>query len=110
MKRSEIKALIKEVLEDNKSLTGNSKIISKEFGGIDDREFLKIVWKLPIDELGQLYLSSLEDLKFLNKNSKRMMGLFNKKDASLVKSRINFIKDIIKYKKKDPDFIPEPFK
>lgn len=101
---------VEEVLEDNKSLTGNSKIISKEFGGIDDREFLKIVWKLTIDELDQLVLSSLADLKFLNKNSRGIFGVFNRRDANIVKGRINWVKQIIKSKKKNPDFIPEPFK
>ena len=108
MKKSELKQLIKE--EIHKVLNEDAKVISKEFGGTNDSEFLKIAWKMSIDNLEKLLLTSIEDLKFLKKNSKGTLGLFNRKDAQWVTSRIKFIKQIILSKKKNPDFIPVHYK
>lgn len=63
-----------------------------------------------IEELEVLLSKSEDDLKWLKANSKGTLGLFNKKDAQWVKNRISFIKDLIKRKKKDPDFIPDNYK
>jgi hypothetical protein len=104
MKKQELKQIIKE--EIHKVLNEDAKVISKEFGGTNDSEFLKIAWKMSIDNLEKLLLTSIEDLKFLKKNSKGTLGLFNRKDAQWVTSRIKFIKQIILSKKKNPDFIP----
>jgi hypothetical protein len=108
MKKFELKQLIKE--EITKVLNEGAKVISKEFGGTNDSEFLKIAWKMSIDNLEKLLLTSIEDLKFLKKNSKGTLGLFNRKDAQWVTSRIKFIKQIILSKKKNPDFIPDHHK
>jgi hypothetical protein len=108
MKKSELQQIIKE--EIHKVLNEDAKVISKEFGGTNDSEFLKIAWKMSIDNLEKLLLTSIEDLKFLKKNSKGTLGLFNKKDAQWVTGRIKFIKQIILNKKKNPDFIPDHYK
>jgi hypothetical protein len=108
MKKSELQQIIKE--EISKILNEDAKVISKEFGGYNDSEFLKIAWKMSIDDLEKLLLTSIEDLKWLKKNSKGTLGLFNKKDAQWVNSRIKFIKQIINSKKKNPNFIPDHHK
>ena len=108
MKKSELTQIIRE--EIFKVLNEDAKVISKEFGGTNDSEFLKIVWKMPINDLEKLLLTSIEDLKWLKKNSKGTSGLFNKKDAQWVTNRIKYIKQIISSKKKNPDFIPDHHK
>lgn len=108
MKRSELRQIIRE--EISKVLNEDAKVISKEFGGINDSEFLKIAWKMSIDDLEKLLQTSIEDLKWLKKNSKGTLGLFNRKDAQWVTNRIKFIKQIISSKKKTPDFIPDYYK
>ena len=65
---------------------------------------------MSIDDLEKLLLTSIEDLKWLKKNFKGTLGLFNRKDAQWVTSRIKFIKQIIASKKKNPDFIPDHHK
>lgn len=108
MKKSELKQIIKE--EIDKVLNEDAKVISKEFGGTNDSEFLKIAWKMSIDDLQKLLQTSIEDLKWLKKNSKGTLGLFNRKDAQWVTNRIKLIKQIINIKKKNPEFIPSHYK
>jgi hypothetical protein len=106
--KSELKQLIKE--EINKILSEDAKIISKEFGGYNDSEFLKKTWKMSLEELESLLTISIDELKWLKKNSKGTLGLFNRKDAQWVASRIKFLKQIISSKKKNPNFIPDHHK
>lgn len=65
---------------------------------------------MSIDDLQKLLQISIEDLKWLKKNSKGILNLFNKKDAQWVTNRIKFIKQIISSKNKNPDFIPNHYK
>jgi hypothetical protein len=104
--KEELVTIIKEVI--NESYT--SKVISKEFGGTDDSQFLKIAWKLSLDELQDLLATSISDLKWLKAHSKGILNSFNRKDALWVAGRIKFIQQIITSKKKNPNFIPDIYK
>lgn len=81
--------------------------LSPSMGGYDDKEFLKIAFSMSLDELNTLLDKSKNDLKWLNANSRGILGTFNRKDAQWVKTRMTLIKDVIKNKKKDPEFIPD---
>lgn len=106
MKKSELRQIIKE--EIKKSLQeSTAKILEPEFGSDNDSEFLKVVWYLPIEELELLLKTSLQDLMWLKKNSKGLLRGFNRRDAKIVRNRIEFIKQIINSKKKIPDYIPD---
>lgn len=107
MKKSELRQIIKE--EIKYVLNESSNILSKEFGGYDDKEFLRIVWKLSIPELEKLLNTSKTELNWLkNQGPKgKIMGLFNKRDILLIKTRIKYLNEIISSKKKNPDFIPD---
>ena len=87
-----------------------AQVISKELGGFDDKEFLKIVWNMDISDLETLMDKSKSDLKWLKANSKGLLGTFNRKEAQWVKSRISFIDEIIKSKNKDSSYIPDNYK
>ena len=92
----------------NESLNESASIVmSLELGGYDDKQFLKTIWKLSIEELNSLLEKAQSDLKWLNGNSKGILGSFNRKDAQFTKSRITWIKDVIKHKQNDPEFIPD---
>lgn len=99
-----------EYLKRFEEFVNEARVISKEYGGFNDSDFLKIAWKMDIGDLEKLLDKSTGDLKWLKANSKGMLGAFNRKDAQWVKSRINFIKDIIKSKKNDKDYIPDNWK
>ena len=88
------------------------KIISKEFGGHDDAAFLRVVWNMSIQEVEALLSEVAVDLKwYKNFQPKgKIMGLFQKRDLSIIKSRISWIKQILASKKKNPDFIPDNYK
>jgi len=103
--KSQLKEIIREELTLLKETTATS--LKPDMGGYDDKEFLKIIIKMSIDELNSLLDKSKSDLKWLNSNSKGILGSFNRKDAQWVKVRIRFINDVIKNKKKDPNFSPE---
>lgn len=107
MKKSQLRQIIEE--EIKYVLNESSNILSKEFGGYDDKEFLKIVWKLSIPELENLLNASKIELNWLkNQGPKgKIMGLFNRRDISIMKNRIEYLNGIISDKKKNPDFIPD---
>ena len=88
------------------------KIISKEFGGNDDVSFLKVVWNMSLKDIKTLLADTAEDLTRLKQSQSKgkIMGVFDKKSLSIIKSRIPWIKQILASKKKTPDFIPDSFK
>lgn len=88
-----------------------SKVLSKEFGGYNDSDFLKVIWKMPIEDVEELLKGTLVDLKWSKSLlPKGMVGMFAKRDIQIVNSRIKFLKQVIAYKQKDPNFIPDSFK
>ena len=107
MKKSELRQIIKE--EIHLLNEADIKALRKEFGGYDDRVFLKKVWHMSLDELNDLLKVSLLDMKWLKGNSKGTIGLFARKDAQWLKSRIDYIKQIIKSKTKRPDYVPDHY-
>lgn len=108
MKKSELRQLIRE--EVNRLNESVATIVSRALGGYDQIEFLRIAWNMELTDLESLLEKSKYDLTWLRGNSKGVMGLFNKKDAQYVKSRINFLKEIITSKKKDSEYIPDQYK
>lgn len=68
------------------------------------------MWRKTPEELNALLKTAESDLSFAKKNSKGTLGLFNKRDAMIIKSRIDFIKQILKAKKDDPIFIADNYK
>ena len=94
---------VKESLNENDHI----KVLSDEFGGYEDKEFLYKAWRMKSEDLTTLLDTCKSDLKWLNKHSKGLLGAFNRKDAQWVRSRIGFIESIIKRKKTEPDFIPD---
>jgi len=85
-------------------------VLSKELGGYDHSKFLKIAWSLSIEELKSILSQSKFDLKWLNGNSRGLLGTFNRRDALFVSSRITLLEDLIKHKTKDPNFITDHYK
>jgi hypothetical protein len=113
MKKSELKQIIKEEIKTimNES-SESSRIFSKELGGPDDREFLKIVWKLSIPELEELLAEAKTDIIWAKNLGAKgaIMGTFNRRNINLIKIRIKYLNEIISYKKKNPEFIPDQYK
>jgi hypothetical protein len=107
MKQLELRQIIKE--EISKVLNETSKIISDEFGGIDDSKFIRIVWKMSLDELKNLLDETQSDLKWTKNIAPKgkIMGLFTRRDIMMIKSRIKFLNQIISHKEKDPNFLPD---
>jgi len=81
------------------------KIISYE-----DSEFLARAWYMTIDELEALLSFTPKELKFAKSVSKGFIGVFGRRDALVIKIRTRWIKEIIKSKKKDHDFVPDIYK
>ena len=83
-------------------------IVSPQYGGYEDKEFLKIAWKMSIQELESLLQDTIKDIGYY-KNSNRH-GLFGSLDRKLViiaKNRMEYLKQIINKKQTDPDFYPD---
>lgn len=101
-------------------LTNNSKtlnesgpkIFTQEFGGYDDANFLKIAWKMSIEDLKALLEETLSNLKWIkNVGPKgKIMGTFTRRDIQLLNSRIKFLQEIIKSKTTNPEYIPDRYK
>jgi hypothetical protein len=110
---------LKKYLSENK-LTSNSKILaeaeskilSQEFGGTDDVTFLRVVWKMSIEDLEKLLEETLSDLKWTkNLGAKgKIMGIFNRRNIQLLNFRIKLLKQVIESKRKNPEYIPDSFK
>lgn len=107
MKTSDLKQLIRECILEEEYV---SQVLSTEFGGYDDMSFLKKTWRMSVEELLPILEKAKSDLKWLNRNSRGLMGLFNKKDAQWVRCRIKWIDSIIKKKQKDPTYMPDMVK
>jgi hypothetical protein len=107
MKKSQLKQLINECILEESYV---SQVLSTEFGGYDDMAFLKKTWRMSVEELLPVLEKAKSDLKWLNQNSKGLMGLFNKKDARWVRNRIKWIDSIIKKKQKDSTYMPDMVK
>lgn len=98
------------IFENKQILTESpAKILSNDFGGNNDSEFLKIVWKMSIEDLEKLLKDTLSDLVYIKNVSPKgkIMGLFTKRDILFIKSRIKWIKQIISSKKENPNYIPD---
>lgn len=108
MKLTELKTIIREEIQ--KLYEVDAKILSNEFGGYDDSKFLKKIWYIEISELEKLLNQSMTDLKFLKANSKGIIGSFNRKDVQWVTGRIKYIQQVIKSKKKEPNFVPDHYR
>jgi len=101
-------------------LTNNSKtlnesgpkIFTQEFGGYDDGNFLKIAWKMSIEDLKALLEETLSNLKWIkNQGSKgKIMGLITRRDIQLLNFRIKLLQEIIKSKIESPEYIPDYYK
>lgn len=110
---------LRKFLAENR-LTNNSKtlnesgpkIFTQEFGGYDDANFLKIAWKMSIEDLKALLEETLSSLKWIkNVGPKgKTMGTFTRRDIQLLNSRIKFLKEIIKSKIESPEYIPDYYK
>ena len=110
---------LRKYLSENK-ITSNSKILaeaeskifSQEFGGYDDGNFLRVVWKMSAEDLEKLLEETLSDLKWTrNLGAKgKIMGTFNRRNIQLLNFRIKLLKQIIESKRKNPEYIPDSFK
>jgi len=71
--------------------------------------FLKIVWHYDIDKLNKLQKMIKNDLSTVKSllTSGMVLTPFYKREKNVLEVRLKFIKDIIKDKKKDPNFIPD---
>ena len=77
-----------------------------------DEEFLKEVWHYDIEDLKSLCSKTEEDIN-LCKKSQRSGGILKslwKRDKLNLEWRLKCIKDIIKSKIDNPDFIPQQYK
>jgi hypothetical protein len=88
----------------------DAKVITRQYGGSNDSEFLKIVWHMEIKDLQDLLDRSEKDLKWLKANSRGGAGMFRRKDAFIVGDRVKWIKDIISQKEQNPDYVPDLYK
>lgn len=100
-----------EYLNESLNEGADIKALRAEYGGYDDSSFLHIAWRNTPEELEALLKVSNDDLSWLKKHSKGFLGSINRKDAQWLKSRIDFIKQIIASKKKNgPDYITDFYK
>lgn len=88
------------------------KIISKEFGGYDDQEFLEKIWNLSLDELESLLTTAKSELKRHTSSSPKrgVFSTFARQDTLVAKGHIKFLESVIMKKKKDPSFVPDLYK
>lgn len=78
----------------------------------DDNSFLKQVWNYEIDSLKDLEVKTEEDLKLCKKSQSsggRLKPLW-KSDKLNLEWRLKCIKNIIKSKIENPEFIPQKYK
>lgn len=104
---------IDEFIYEQKTNEGitHLQVLSDEFGGYDDKEFLYKAWRMTLDELIDLLSTAVKDLAWCKKNSKGITGLFTKRDGLIVKNRIAYIEQIIKAKNKNgEDYITDLYK
>jgi hypothetical protein len=98
---------------NSKTLTeAGPKLFSQEFGGANDIEFLRVVWKLSVEDLERLLEEAVFDLKG-NKNlgvKGKIMGNFNRREIQLLNYRIKLLKQVIQIKQKNPEYTPDSFK
>ena len=88
------------------SYLNENKVTSKDVTKGTDKDFLKVAWKLSLDDLEKL----LKDTESSYKNTgniKGVLGTFDRRSKNIMKVRMKFIKDIINSKNENPDFIPE---
>jgi hypothetical protein len=110
---------LKKYLAENR-LTTNSKILaesgpkimSQEFGGIDDSSFLKVIWNLHIDDLKNLLQETMSDIKWIkNIGTKgKIMRAFDRRQIQMLNFRLKLLKQVISSKQKSPEYIPDSFK
>ena len=91
MKKSELKEIIKEEIYTILKEDHHIQILTNDFGGYDDVEFLTKLWNLSTEEINLIYTKAKLDLLWLNKNSKRgLLSGFNRKDSQYVRNRIKY--------------------
>ena len=74
----------------------------------NDMELLSVLWKVSVDSLEDLLKKAEDRLSWLKKNPiKGVTAIFYRRDMDILKSKINLIKDVIKHKRRDPDFVPD---
>lgn len=74
----------------------------------NDMELLSVLWKVSADVLGDLLKKAEDRLSWLKKNPiKGVTAAFYRRDVDVLKGKIRLIKDVIKHKKRDPDFVPD---
>ena len=110
---------LKKYLVENK-LTNNSKILaeaeskifSQEFGGANDADFLRVVWKMSAEDLEKLLKETLSDLTWTKNLGAKgsIMGAFNIRNIKLLNFRIKLLKQVIESKLENPEYIPDSFK
>ncbi len=105
-KEEVVRQIIKEEIQ-HMIQEANSKVLGPELGGSDDSNFLKVVWYMDTNQLEELLKTSINDLGWLKKHSNGLLNTFNRRDAQIVKNRIQYIKQIIKSKKQNPDYVPD---
>jgi hypothetical protein len=104
---------LNEYVNEQKTNEGitHIQVLSDEFGGYDDKEFLYKAWRMTLSELKDLLSTAVKDLAWCKKNSKGTLGQFNKRDGLFLKHRISFIEQIIKTKNQNgEDYITDLYK
>lgn len=102
------------IIESTNSLPINEgmKILSKEFGGYDDQDFLKKIWHMPLTELEDLLKIAEAELKrhISISPKKGVLSAIPRKEAEIAKGHIKFLVSVINNKRKNPDFVPDLYK
>jgi len=85
-----------------------SEIEDMLYSYANDMELLSVLWKVSADVLGDLLKKAEDRLLWLKKNPiKGVTAVFYRRDVDVLKGKIKLIKDVIKHKKRDPDFVPD---
>jgi hypothetical protein len=115
MTKSELKQLIQECVEETLNiLSGENSIeaIEKE-AHMDDSNFLRKYWKLPLEQLESflIKLKRLEEVeKRISKFARGNYVTMYKRSLKDTQKKIEYLTYIINSKKEKPDYIPDDWK
>lgn len=112
MKKSELREIIREevrkIMKDTR-ITELATILTGHFGGYDNTDFLKAIWKMSLPELEDLLEKTTDDLKWSKSHVSGRMLSYYREDEKWIKIRMEWIEDVIESKKENPTYIPKQF-
>ena len=109
--KEQLRTLIREEIKNNKIFIPSSNYLKSGVLNYDDKEFLKIVWHFDIDTLNKLVPLVEEDINNMKPMvaRKSILRQLYKRELFFLNDRLKMIKQIIRNKIKDPNYIPSSY-